>query len=263
MKYSNAIHTIFFAAIAASPIHTVFAVPRPGPASKDLPPQQRRTREDSHSHSPSSFGLLVDREGNLYSPRTTKETAQKNQGKNLALSLRGGEICVDNEGNFYTPAPQQVASQTKTLRDEAPSKKTPSSVALRGGSHDNNFLGGLSVDSEGNLFATQGKASLSDTPETASSNALSLRGGSLCVDNEGNFYTPRSLDQGKEGRQGSLPSNRRLQSNGTEDAVLLTKSRVSKKISSTVSGSSAKAKKSLTANDPMAFIGYNNALMET
>jgi hypothetical protein len=250
MKYSNAIHTIFFAAIAASPIHTVFAVPRPGPASKNLPPQQRRTREDSHS-SP-SFGLLVDREGNLYSPRTTKEAAQKNQGKNLALSLRGGEICVDNEGNFYTPAPQQVASQTKTLRDEAPSKKTPSSVALRGGSHSNNILGGLSVDSEGNLFATQGKAS-----------ALSLRGGSLCVDNEGIFYTPRSLDQVKERRQGSLPSNRRLQSNGTEDAVLLTKSRVSKKISSAVSGSSAKAKKPLTADAPLAFIGYNNALMET
>mmetsp|Transcript_14958 Transcript_14958/g.37659 ORF Transcript_14958/g.37659 Transcript_14958/m.37659 type:complete len:256 (+) Transcript_14958:142-909(+) len=255
MKYSNAINTIFFAAIAASPIHTVFAVPRPGPASKNLPPQQRRTtREDSHSTP--SFGLLVDREGNLYSPHTTKETAQKNQGKNLALSLRGGEICVDNEGNFYTPTPQQVvsqvASQTKTLRDEAPSKKAPSSVALRGGSHSNNILGGLSVDLEGNLFATQGKAS-----------ALSLRGGSLCVDNEGIFYTPRSLDQVKERRQGSLPSNRRLQSNGTEDAVLLTKSRVSKKISSAVSGSSAKAKKPLTADAPMAFIGYNNALMET
>jgi len=255
MKYTAINHILFFASIAISTIHTGLAVPRPGPASKALLEHQRRTRDQSSS----SFGLLVDREGNLYSPRITKEGSQRKDSAR-ALSLRGGEVFVDNEGNFYTPTEQQEVRQVKAQPEEVVSPKTPSSVALRGGSHGNHLLGGLSVDSEGNLFATQDKASATP-PSTASSSALSLRGGSLCVDNEGNFYTPRRVE---EPRQSRLSSNRRLKTNGTNDEVLLTQNRLSKKIAPTDSSSTrAKPRKSLTADDPMAFIGYNNALMET
>lgn len=265
MKYSSINHILLFASIATSTIHTGSAVPRPGPASKALlqHEHQRRTRDHSHPSS-SSFGLLVDSEGNLYSPRITKASSQRKYSslQDRALSLRGGEVCVDNEGNFYTPTQQQKVAQAKDLSEEVLPRKTPSSFALRGGSHGNHIMGGLSVDSEGNLFATQDKA--------VSSSALSLRGGSLCVDGEGNFYTPHRLErvQQQEEDQVRLSSNRRLKSNGIDDAVLLTQSRLSKKISSTDSTSSsstttrAKPRKSATA-DPMAFIGYNNALMET
>jgi len=264
MKYTSINHILFFASIAISTIHSGLAVPRPGPASKALLQHQRRTRDQSSS----SFGLLVDREGNLYSPRITKEDSQRKDSslQNRALSLRGGEVYVDNEGNFYTPTEQQEVPQVKAQPVEVAPRKTPSSFALRGGSHGNNFIGGLSVDSEGNLFATQDTTSLSATPpSTASSSALSLRGGSLCVDNEGNFYTPCRLEQAEEPRQTRLSSNRRLKSNGTNDEVLLTQNRLSKKIALTDDSSSTRAKtrKSLTADDPMAFIGYNNALMET
>lgn len=263
MKYSSINRILFFTYVTSSTIHTGLAVPRPRPASKASVQQQRRTRDGSESSS--SFGLLVDREGNLYSPRTSKTNAQEKETsvQNRALSLRGGEIYVDDEGNFYTPTPEEVPA-SKALREQTLPRKVPSSFTLRGGSHGNHILGGLSVDAEGNLFATQEKRSLSATPSKASSSALSLRGGSLCVDNEGNFYTPRHLDRVEEKHQQKLPSNRRIKTNGTDDVVLLTKNRLSKKISPSDNGSSrAKPRKSLTADDPMAFIGYNNALMET
>jgi hypothetical protein len=276
MKYTTATHIIFFASIATSTIRSGLAVPRPGPASKFVPHQQQQRRKSStespHSSSPAT-GLLVDREGNLYSPRVTKSNAQKERSvQTLAVCLRGGGLCVDTEGNFYTPRVSQAKTEaealhttTTTLRKELTLVVSPSPHAstLRGGSHNHN-IGGLGVDSDGNLFATQEKAPLSSTA------ALSLRGGDLSVDNEGNFYTPRRHVSVEKSHPGTLAGNRRIQSSSSSrsshdahDAVLLTKNRLSKNTASAGSSSSIKSKKSSAGEDPMAFIGYNNALMET
>lgn len=85
------------------------------------------------------------------------------------------------------------------------------------------------------------------------------------MDQEGNLYTPRRHVPPPVGA--TLAGNRRLQSSGSShDAILLTKNRLSKKTTSAGSGSTGtKSKKPFAAvgEDPMAFIGYNNALMET
>jgi len=252
MKYPPATHILLFASIATSTIRPGLAVPRPGPASKFVrhqqSRQQRKTEHDSQS-SPPSPGLLVDGEGNLYSPRATKESVQRRP----EVSLRGGDVCVDTEGNFYTPkaaastltSPSPSTSPLPTTITPAASTLSsfPHTSTLRGGSHNHN-IGGLGVDSEGNFFATQ-------EPGTPScSKALFSRGGGLCVDNEGIFYTSRrqtvvAIDP-KPTHSGS---RRRLNDN---NAVLLTKNKTHKK-----------PKKPSDGAVPMTFIGYNNALMET
>ena len=253
MKYSATAHILLLVAISASSIPTGLAVARPGPASKLL---QAKTRGTSEASSSTSTGLLVDQEGNLYSPHITKKEAQRR----AIFCLRGGGLCVDNEGNFFTPRDtSDIATPKNTLRDETTSRKktTPSvpacpSSILRGGSNSHT-IGGLGVDTEGNLFATPGSALLSKT-STSNAAALSLRGGELCVDNEGNLYTPRLVQKPKPQ---TLASNRRVQGEGAHDSVLLTKNRLTKKSSATSRGKTKKSPESL------AFIGYNNALMET
>merc|ERR1712232_1114499 len=90
-----------------------------------------------------------------------------------------------------------------------------------------------------------------------------LRGGSLSVDNEGNFYTPRHEIPKKAPTTTatSYQGSRRLprKDNETEDPVVLTDRRLLKK---PVKGQKTK-KPWMGTDDPMAFIGYNNALMET
>lgn len=254
MKYSATAHILLLAAIAASSIPTGLAVARPGPASKLLQP---KTRGGSQASTSTSTGLLVDQEGNLYSPHITKKESQRR----AIFCLRGGELCVDSEGNFFTPRDtSDVAIPKNTLRDETTSRKKttssappcPSSV-LRGGSNSHT-IGGLGVDTEGNLFATPGSAFLYKTSTTANT-ALSLRGGELSVDNEGNFYTPRQIEKPKPQ---ALASNRRVHVEGAHDTVLLTKNRLAKK-----STSRGKTNKKPSREEALAFIGYNNALMET
>lgn len=170
--------------------------------------------------------------------------------------LRGGDLyqpklCVDNEGIFFTT---QAASTTPATPPSASSTKTAES--LRGGSRNSNQhnFGGLSVDSDGNLFAA---------PLTAVSSAASLfgiRGGALEVDNEGNFYTPRQVLFAQRPNVGYQRSRRLPRKDDCEkdDAVVLTDRRLHKK---TVK---AKTQKPWMGSDnPMSFIGYNNALMET
>lgn len=255
MKYSAAAHILLLAAIAASTIPTGLAVTQPGPASKLL---QSKTRGGSQTSSSTSIGLLVDQEGNLYSPHITK----KESHRRAIFCLRGGGLCVDNEGNFFTPRDTSaIAVPKNTLRDETTSRKKttlsappcPSSV-LRGGSNSHT-IGGLDVDAEGNFFAIPGSAFLSKTSTTANSAALSLRGGELCVDNEGNLYTPRQVEKPK---LQTLAGNRRVQGEGAHDTVLLAKNRLTKK-----SASRGKTHKKPSREESLAFIGYNNALMET
>jgi len=144
--------------------------------------------------------LCVDNEGNLYSSSSSSSI------KVAALSkLRGGSLCVDNEGNLYSSSPtttttSSITSSRRSLLPSAfPSSKdspNPSLTAtaasstisqpgflLRGGGGQNNQIGDLCVDEEGNLFSSSAASTLSAT-------LSSLRGGSLCVDNEGNFYSP-------------------------------------------------------------------------
>ena len=262
MKYPPATHILLFATVATSTIRPGLAVPRPGPASRFVrhpqSRQQRKTEHDSQSSPPSPPGLLVDGEGNLYSPRrvVTNESVQRRP----EVSLRGGDVCVDAEGNFYTP--KAAAASTLTSASTSPTTITPAASTLssfpdtstlRGGSHNHN-IGGLGVDSEGNFFATQ------EQPGTpSSSKALFLRGGGLCVDNEGIFYTSRhqTVAAAMEPKQPTHSGSRRrrLKSNGSSnnnDAVLLTKNKTHKK-----------PKKPSNGAVPMTFIGYNNALMET
>ena len=144
--------------------------------------------------------LCVDNEGNFYSSSSSSM-------KVVALSkLRGGSLCVDNEGNLYSSSPttttssSSITSSRRSLLPSAfPSSKdspNPSLTAtaasstisqpgflLRGGGGQNNQIGDLCVDEEGNLFSSSAASTLSAT-------LSSLRGGSLCVDNEGNLYSP-------------------------------------------------------------------------
>lgn len=177
--------------------------------------------------------------------------------------LRGGDLyqpklCVDNEGNFFTPqgaAHRPEAASTTPATPPTAFSATPAE-SLRGGSRNSNQhnFGGLSVDSDGNLFA----APLTATSSTAS--LCGIRGGALEVDNEGNFYTPRQVlfeQRPKLGYQGSrrLPRKDNCEKG---DAVVLTDRRLHKK------NVKAKTQKPwIGTDDPMAFIGYNNALMET
>jgi len=173
---------------------------------------------------------------------------------------------VDGEGNFYTPKDTSATVTARNnLRDDtsssSPLSRTKTSAStypsriLRGGSNNHN-IGGLGVDIEGNLFATQGRASA--TPSSSAA-ALLLRGGDLNVDNEGNFYYPRFPAVKKP----AITSYRRR---GAHDTVLLTKKTTTAVSNSNSSGScsdTVKTKKPSSQDDAMAFIGYNNALMET
>jgi hypothetical protein len=168
MKYTPS----FRIALLASMASTGVALHRPGPASLvEIPlyrQQQQCQPDDSLVSRASSLqqGLLdVDREGNLYyvaSRETASEKAavpqrrqQRRDSVPRALALRGGDLSVDNEGNLYTPrgratkpAPTAISSRGRSAHSA--SSKTD---GLRGGSHNHN-LGRLSVDSEGNLYAT-------------------------------------------------------------------------------------------------------------
>ena len=162
--------------------------------------------------------------------------------------LRGGEIFVDNEGNLYTPRKVLPSSAKKSAVVAAPSKYIPSPMeSLRGGSK-NHDIGGLSVDPEGNFYATA-------MPSCAGSGALfSLRGGSLCVGKEGNFYSSRN----PKVQQGPVGNRHRNSSGDSVGPVLLAKNRLPKK-----TAASKLKNPSASSSNPMAFIGYNNDLMET
>lgn len=286
MKYTSAIHMALFGSIVASTIHSGFAVPRPGPASKGIPHQHQQRKTES-----SLIGLKVDKEGNLYSPRrTTKIDVQRKEDSlhtALAVCLRGGEICVDNEGNFYTPSGLSSLSTATaafpTIRDISSRSHqhkhpfssllvsySPPTGTLRGGCHNHiHKFGALCVDSEGNLFAATQRGSGSSVWST-----FRCRGGGvgLSVDNEGNFYTPTTSSRQQAAPlhrvvTTTLQGNRRLRINGTDDPVLLTKNKLRKKptISASTSSHGQTKKQPSEGGDenPMAFIGYNNALMET
>jgi len=247
MKYPIASHFVLLATIATSTIHRGIAVPCPGLASPAIH-QRRKSNDVSES---SSTELHVDNEGILYSSSTTSTSTSTSKMATAPTrrrsfnQLRGGEIFVDNEGNLYTPRKVLPSSAKKAAPAPAPSQDVPSPTeALRGGSK-NHDIGGLSVDPEGNFYATA-------TPSCAGAGALfSLRGGSLCVDKEGNFYSSRN----PEVQQGPVVHRRRRSTGISAGPVLLAKNRLPKK----------KPKKPSASNssNPMAFIGYNNALMET
>jgi len=249
MKYPIASRFVLLATIATSTIHRGIAVPCPGLASPAIH-QRRKFNDVSES---SSTELHVDNEGILYSSSSTSTSTSTSKmataptRRRAFNQLRGGEIFVDNEGNLYTPRkvlPSSAKKAAAAAAVAAPSKDVPSPTeALRGGSK-NYDIGGLSVDPEGNFYATA-------TPSFAGSGALfSLRGGSLCVDREGNFYSSRN----PEVQQGPVVHRRRSSSGISAGPVLLAKNRLPKK----------KPKKpSASSSNPMAFIGYNNALMET
>lgn len=289
MKYPFASRFVLLATIAISTIHEGIAVPFPGLASPAIAIQHQRKIEDDSS----STELHVDNEGNLYSSptKTTHQHQHQHQRRDLYLyQLRGGEIFVDNEGNLFTPRGVLTSSAKKAAvapipivfvqgqsrgqsRDQsrgrgALSKDLPSPTeALRGGSNNHN-IGCLSVDQEGNLYATTPPSSGSGS--CSSSALVSLRGGSLCVDREGNFYSPRNPEtetaNQQQGPAGKSHRCRRQPRNSIGDGdgdaagpVLLAKNRLPKK---TDAGGS-KPKKPSASNNPMAFISYNNALMET
>jgi len=306
MKSPSAPLLILLAAIAASTINTGLAVTRPRSTSVAIPHQRKGDDYDN------SFGLLVDKEGNLYFPssmssktigvaskssskRSSKTTFHRRAtglgslrgGSNHATfrsclrtdtegnlysprrvssSLRGGDLCVDNEGNLYTPR-EAADSATKALLTSAVvNPAVASSVsspleALRGGTSNKHQIGGLCVDSEGNLYAAS-------SPSTTSSAILLLRGGRLCVDNEGNFYSPRPVAASTTSIKPQAPARRRRRttSNADPNRILLAKNKLPKKTSTTSSSSSTttKPKKpSAASNDNNNNNNNNNTLMET
>lgn len=205
--------------------------------------------------------LGVDEEGNLLwcinegssEAEVASATSKQPSWSSLLKGIRGGDLCVDGEGNFYSPR-QQETSVASTITEKAATPNlplSPTTEALRGGSHPREAVGQLQVDNEGNLFYSG--------PTQAADAATNLRGGDLSVDNEGNFYTPRApAPSPHESAPLSLASNRRGHKKEGEDGILLARNKVRRKKSSTEDKPKEAAPQ--TTN---AFIGFHNALMET
>jgi hypothetical protein len=263
MKYSSVSILALIATLQQS-----HALTRPRQASLLASPQEQTEQRHQLDDSSSSLGLLVDGEGNLYyqassvdrqnaAPRTSSPTS-------ILVGLRGGALAVDNEGCFYTPLSdlRSAKAHSADTDDKLSSLASPTET-LRGGSKNNRF-GGLCVDAEGNLYASQ--ASPSGALE-------SLRGGALEVDNEGNFYSPRASSLPKQGPEltpllpQTLASNRRgnnhkretegASSSPDQGRILLAKNKLRRKKTT-----EDKPKES-PPQATNAFIGFNNALMET
>lgn len=245
MKFTSTTSSlVLLGAIASSTVHTGLAVARPVPV-----PGQASTSTYRRSG-----GLLVDREGNLYSSpssKTTEATTSHSKttsanyfrrGNNIAfavasaLQIRGGHLSVDNEGNLYTPTTKAVPNQSHShLTPAAASSPTE---ALRGGNQNNARvvevgigIGGLCVDSEGQFYFAAGNTN-TGAGTSAASRLKTLRGGSLCVDNEGNLYSPRRQARAEAVAAPSSTksplssSSRRRYGNGSDSAsgpVLLAK----------------------------------------
>lgn len=263
MKFSS----VSILALLAS-LHQSHALTRPRQASLlDIPQEQTEQRHQFDDPS-SSLGLLVDGEGNLYyqasstnrqnaAPRTSSPTA-------ILAGLRGGALAVDKEGCLYTPLSDLRSAKARSAdTDDKPSPLASPTESLRGGSKNNRF-GGLCVDAEGNLYASQ--ASPSGALE-------SLRGGALEVDKEGNFYSQQSSSLPKQEPEltplltKTLDGNRRgnnhkretegASSSPDQGRILLAKNKVRRKKTT-----EDKPKES-PPQSTKAFIGFNNALMET
>lgn len=266
-SFSSSVLLTTFSIVCALHAGLVLAVTSPR-----LPVSHAIARENHYIPSSSSLGMLgVDEEGNLVwkshtDERATPEDTTKSHLGSVVSSLRGGDLCVDGEGNFYTP--RRPAAASKASADLASKPEPDESLpvlpteGLRGGSHE--MQGGLRVDSEGNLFFSRGGPSEEFGPRAAAL-ASTLRGGALEVDNEGNLYfgrqqEPQPTPQHQQPHEEPLAmtSNGRRRSRNTHDphAIVLAKNDSSKD----------KPKKNIGVNNndsPMAFIGYNNALMET
>lgn len=204
--------------------------------------------------------LGVDEEGNLLwcinegssEAEVASATSKQPSWSSLLKGIRGGDLCVDGEGNFYSPR-QQETSVASTITEKAATPNlplSPTTEALRGGSHPREAVGQLQVDNEGNLFYSG--------PTQAADAATNLRGGDLSVDNEGNFYTPRPAAPEETPM---VLARRGGGHNDDHDAVVLAKNEGSKKIHPTKN--KAPKKTNFGDENPMAFIGFNNALMET
>ena len=263
MKAPSASQTILLTSIVSSLVHTGLAVARPNPnhtfSLRRIPAEQgKNVASIGNNHA--SNGLLVDGEGNFYTPKSKNPQSNKIVSTRGAVAaIRGGSLFVDSEGNFYTPKQQPDVSEKTSMEEPLPSGTGSPAEILRGGSKNkNDKLGGLCVDSEGNLYADP------TSPKPATSTRLSLlRGGSLCVDNEGNFFSPRIVKQEAAPKKIIASSNRR--SHHTQgDAVLLAKNKQPHKTSNQHKKSAGGSqKKSNKDEKPISFIGYNNALMET
>jgi len=260
MKYSSVSILAFLAAL-----HQSHALTRPRQASLLANPQEQAEQRHQLDDSSSSLGLLVDGEGNLYyqassmdrqnvAPRTSSPTA-------ILAGLRGGALAVDKEGCLYTPRSDLRTAKARSAdTDDKPSPLASPTESLRGGSKNNRF-GGLCVDAEGNLYASQ----------VSSSGALeSLRGGALEVDKEGNFYSLRSLPKQEpeltplltktlDGNRRGNNHKRETEGASSPDQgrILLAKNKIRRKKTT-----EDKPKES-PPQSTKAFIGFNNALMET
>merc|ERR1711907_603168 len=111
----------------------------------------------------------------------------------VALRIRGGALSVDDEGNFYSPKQSSSSTFLKPREQEVVTSASDSSVA---------FVRGNGIDV---LCA-----------------ASSVRGGNLCVDNEGNFYSPRRVAEDEEVSRSS-PSS--VTTNSNHKNVVLAKTR--------------------------------------
>ena len=208
--------------------------------------------------------LRVDREGNFYTPRrpTATKASPAVPSSPSVEALRGGShhsragsLLADSEGNLYYSPTAGIVTD------------------LRGGAlcvdEEGNFYSGPSQedDEERAVVARQGPGRWS----AAAVLAASLRGGELRVDNEGTFFFAR---QPPPPSPPTAPTTgRRRSRGGTDDsgAIVFAKNDVlssrqhgkkirNKALKSKINGSSGGGG---GTESPMAFIGYNNMLMET
>mmetsp|Transcript_20553 Transcript_20553/g.57028 ORF Transcript_20553/g.57028 Transcript_20553/m.57028 type:complete len:271 (+) Transcript_20553:282-1094(+) len=235
---------------------------------------------------PPRAGLLVDPDGNLYSPSSTpalvvaqqQQQQQQQLGEqgrlldnllSIAISLRGGDLYVDGEGNLYSPPSSSISQkQQKQPRPrQAPSAIAPADQ-LRGGA-----AGGLCVDDEGNLFYSNSNAANVNPNANANANTAlqQLRGGAVAHESSESFYerwtkmpehepdvASRSRRKSSHGQGQGHKDDHTDHNHHHHTHTMLTKHHSN---SHSHSQHSKPTKKKKTAQQ--ALLEYNNSLMET
>lgn len=228
------------------------------------------TRGHQSLSSPSGT-LGVDEDGNLVwcqEPTPQAQPVGLASATATSRSLFLGHVVAALRGGDNASGDR--CADRLSFRGKPQAQVSPTEV-LRGGSRVPRRGGGLRVDSEGNLFfsAEENNADKNRHGRSAAAVAAAdLRGGELRVDGEGNFYSARQqpLEEAPSLMAKTAGLRRSRGVNHDSDAVVLAKNRGQKIRASPINDN--KQRKTNGGKDdgnenPMAFIGYNNALMET
>jgi len=268
MKVSSSSSALLLAAAGALEAGIVHAITSPRLPS--LSTGGPNTRGHQSPSSPSG-NLGVDEDGNLvwcHEPNPHAQPVGLAAATATARPLFLGQVVTALRGGDNASGDRCADRPSFRGKLQAPVSPTE---ALRGGSRELRRGGGLRVDSEGNLFFSSEENNAHNNRHgrsAASVAAADLRGGQLRVDGEGNFYFPQQQPPEEApslmAKTASLRRSRGIIHDS--DAVVLAKNRGQKIRASHINDS--KQRKTNGGSDdgnenPMAFIGNINALMDT